>query len=431
DSVKSAAKAVAGNLFSLYADKPSGGGIKILSGIPGLLTYPPYYWWEAGAMFGQFIDYWYYTNDTTYNDAVRDAILFQIGVQADLMPSNQSKDEGNDDQLFWAFSVMSAAELGFPNPPSDKPGWLALAQSVMNQLIKRWDTTQCKGGLRWQIYQWIGGYNYKNIAANGGMFQLGARLAKYTGNATYAEWAEKAFDWLMQSPLLTKDMQVYDGTDVLKGCVDADQMQWTYNYGILIAGTAYMYNYTNGNSTWGDRLSGFLSHIPIFFPKDQKGVMVEVACEVNQKCDTDQWSFKASFSRWLAVCVQLAPFTSAQLTPLLQASAKAAAKQCNGGKSGTMCGSRWYYDSYDGNGGVGQEMSALGIIQSNLISQSRPPYSADNGGTSKGNPAAGTGESQRPKDAPKVVTTGDKAGAGVLTALVLGFTVGVGWWLIS
>ena len=160
------------------------------------------------------------------------------------MPSNQSKDEGNDDQLFWAFTVMSAAELNFPNPPPGTPGWLALAQSVMNQLITRFqlelDQHICNGGLRWQIYPYLDGWNYKNTASNGGMFQLGARLAAYTGNATYAEWAERAFEWLVGSPLVSGDGRVFDGTDVLEGCVDADHTQWTYNYGIMIGGAAYV-----------------------------------------------------------------------------------------------------------------------------------------------------------------------------------------------
>ena len=156
------------------------------------------------------------------------------------MPTNQSKDEGNDDQLFWAFTVMSAAEVGFPNPPAGKPGWLALAQSVMNQLNERWDDQTCNGGLRWQIWPYIAGYNYKNTAANGGMFQLAARLAKYTGNTTYADWAERSWEWLAKSPMLPGDGQVYDGTDVLKQCSSPDRTPWTYNYGIMIGGAAYV-----------------------------------------------------------------------------------------------------------------------------------------------------------------------------------------------
>jgi hypothetical protein len=45
-----------------------------------MLPFPPYYWWEAGAMFGQLIDYWYYTNDTTYNQLIIDGIQAQIGI---------------------------------------------------------------------------------------------------------------------------------------------------------------------------------------------------------------------------------------------------------------------------------------------------------------------------------------------------------------
>ncbi|OCK85630.1 glycoside hydrolase family 76 protein [Lepidopterella palustris CBS 459.81] len=429
-SIKSAAKIVAGDLMSYYATNASGA---IISGIPGLLTYPPYYWWEAGAMFGQMIDYWYYTNDTTYNDIVTAGLMFQVGNDNNFMPANQSKDEGNDDQLFWAFTVMSAAELNFPNPPADKPQWLALAQAVFNQLTTRWDTSLCSGGLPWQIYTFNNGYDYKNTAANGGLFQLGARLAKYTGNQTYADWANKAYDWLAQSPLLTSSYQVYDGSNSLKNCTDADQLQWTYNYGIMIGGAAYMYNYTNGSSTWATRLSGFLNNSEVFFPSTYGGnVMVEVACEVTQKCDTDQWSFKAYLARWLAISAQLAPYTADQIIPKLQGSAKAAATQCNGGNSGTACGSRWFQSTSDGNTGVGQEMSALSVIAANLIGEVTAPYSAVTGGTSKGNPSAGTGggATQNPLVG-SPITTGDKAGAGIITTLVLVTILGGGWFMVS
>jgi hypothetical protein len=62
----------------------------IVSGIPGLLTYPPYYWWEAGAMFGQMIDYWYYTGDSTYNDQVKAGLLNQIGTARDFVGLSHS-----------------------------------------------------------------------------------------------------------------------------------------------------------------------------------------------------------------------------------------------------------------------------------------------------------------------------------------------------
>lgn len=157
------------------------------------------------------------------------------------MPANQSKDEGNDDQLFWAFTLMSMAEYNFPPPPEGEPGYLALAQSIFNQLASRWEDQTCGGGVRWQIYQWLPGWNYKNLASNGGFFQLGARLALYTGNDTYAKKAEEIFEWLENtSPLITQDYQIYDGSDTLINCSKADQTQWSYNYGIMIGGAAYV-----------------------------------------------------------------------------------------------------------------------------------------------------------------------------------------------
>lgn len=119
--------------------------------IPGLLP-GPYYWWEAGAMFGSLIDYWYYTGDTTYNNVTTQAMLFQVGPDDNYMPPNQSKSLGNDDQAFWGMAAMTAAEVKFPDPPEDQPQWLALAQAVFNSQAPRWDTDTCGGGLKWQIF---------------------------------------------------------------------------------------------------------------------------------------------------------------------------------------------------------------------------------------------------------------------------------------
>lgn len=140
-------------------------------------------------MFGSLIDYWLYTGDSAHNDLVTQGMLFQVGPNNDYMPPNQTKTLGNDDQCFWALAAMSAAESNFPNPPKDKPQWLALAQAVFNTQAQRWDKSTCGGGLKWQIYTFNNGYTYKNTISNGCFFNLGARLALYTRNDTYADWA--------------------------------------------------------------------------------------------------------------------------------------------------------------------------------------------------------------------------------------------------
>lgn len=137
---------------------------------------------------------------------------------------------------------MSAAEFKFPDPPPGKPSWLSLAQAVFNLQAFRWDTSTCGGGLRWQIEPFNSGYNYKNSISNGGFFQLASRLAKYTGNSTYADWADKMWDWWAETPLLTKDWQINDGSSTANNCTEASLYQWTYNYGTFLIGAANMYN---------------------------------------------------------------------------------------------------------------------------------------------------------------------------------------------
>lgn len=44
-------------------------------------------------MFGQMIEYWYYTGDTTYNAVITQGLLAQVGPDNDYMPPNQTKTE--------------------------------------------------------------------------------------------------------------------------------------------------------------------------------------------------------------------------------------------------------------------------------------------------------------------------------------------------
>jgi mannan endo-1,6-alpha-mannosidase len=233
-SIKKAAQVVAKNMLSFYTgDRPGDN--------PGNLP-DPYYWWEAGAMFNSLVNYWYYTGDDTWNDITTQAILWQAGDTGTFMPTNQTRTEGNDDQAFWAFAAMSAAERNFPNPPETSPGWLAMAQAVFNTQAARWDTETCGGGLRWQIFTFNNGFNYKNTISNGCFFNLAARLAKYTGNQTYAEWADRVWNWTTSVNLMTNDWLFYDGTDDQSNCTSYNQIEWTYNSGVYLLGAAHMYN---------------------------------------------------------------------------------------------------------------------------------------------------------------------------------------------
>ncbi|KAI9743228.1 MAG: hydrolase 76 protein [Claussenomyces sp. TS43310] len=427
-SIKAAASQIAFTMMGFYTGNNTGD-------VPGNLP-PPYYWWECGGMMGAMVDYWYYTNDTTYNSEVSQALLWQAGPDATFMPANQSKDEGNDDQSYWAFSAMEAAETKFPDPPSTSPQWLAMAQGVFNQQANRWDMTSCGGGLKWQIFFTNNGYDYKNSPSNGAFFAMGARLAVYTNNATYADWAEKTWNWMSDVGLLTANYDVYDGTNDLKNCTDWDRDLWTYNFGVMLLGAAHMYVYTNESSIWLDRVNGILNTtISGVF---RNGIMKEITCENEQGqknyCNTDQLSFKSYLARWMAATARMVPSTYDTIMPILTTSAKAAAAVCNGGTSGVECGSRWDTGGVnDGTLGVGQQMNALQVISALLVQKAPTLVTNTTGGTSKGNDNAGsTGTGSTSKlVTPTVATTSGKAGAGFLTALILCGVLGGSFFMIK
>lgn len=96
---------------------------------PGLLPGPPptplvlnagYFWWEAGAMFGSLLDYWYYTGDDSYNAVIKQALIHQSGDHFDYLPQNQSLGMGNDDQgTYHPTHLISIATTELTFPPQD------------------------------------------------------------------------------------------------------------------------------------------------------------------------------------------------------------------------------------------------------------------------------------------------------------------------
>ncbi|EQK98361.1 glycosyl hydrolase family 76 [Ophiocordyceps sinensis CO18] len=421
-SIKKAASIAAYGLMRYYTGNNTGD-------VPGNLP-DPYYWWTAGAMFGTIIDYWFLTGDSTYNDATMQAIVHQGADSADFMPKNQTRTEGNDDQGFWAMTAMSAAENKFPDPPSDQPQYLALVQAVFNLYAQRWDELDCGGGLRWQIFSFNNGYNYKNSISNGCFFNIAARLARYTGNDTYADWATKIFEWQQKVGLINDKFDVHDGITIDSDtqCRRVNTDQWSYNAGIYLEGAAMMYNHTK-NDTWKKRLDGILKESLTRFVKGN--VLYEQFCEANKLCNRDQQSFKGYLARWLAATTKLAPYTGEAIFPILKATAKAAASSCTGsppptdfkGMQGTACGFSWLGNNFDGLVGVPQQMNAVAAMIYPLTSKAPAPYTEKTGGTSKGDPSAGTGKETDPTEL-KPITMADKAAASFLTLFLIVGTVG-------
>lgn len=319
------------------------------------------------------IDEWAYTNDSSYISTIQQALLAQVGPDSNYMPPAYDASLGNDDQAFWGMAVLTAIEYGFPTPSGNSSSvWLDLAKAVFDSQAARWDTSSCNGGLKWQIFTYNAGYDYKNSISNGAFLQMAARLARYTGNQTYVEWAERTWDWMRSVNLIDADYNVYDGTNDLINCTQVDHDAWTYNPATLLYGTAMLYNFTNGSQIWENRTTGLLGSAAnkFFSPyKNATNIMFEPQCEPTNNCNDDQLSFKAYLSRWMAKAAVVAPYITSEVSTLLTASAKAAAQSCSGGTAGTTCGQKWYVGGYDGSFGVGQELCALETIQALLLLQ--------------------------------------------------------------
>lgn len=125
-------------------------------------------------------------------------------------------------------------------------------------------------------------------------------------------------------------------------------------------------------------------------PVGPADTMFEQACERPVTCNIDQRSFKAYFARFLALTVKMAPWTAAHIMPRLRTSAVAAAAACSYGEDANTCGMKWYAPGWDGLWGVGEQISALEVVQNTLVHEAGVPVTQDQGGTSRGDPAAGS-----------------------------------------
>ncbi|KAF1845401.1 glycoside hydrolase family 76 protein [Cucurbitaria berberidis CBS 394.84] len=369
-SIRSVTRQYAYGLMSLYQNNATNTPAEDVGILP-----KPHYWWQAGAAWGGVIEYTQFTGDNSHVKALQQALTANYGPNNDFILSYRKGQTGNDDQAFWALAAMSALEYQFPDPDQAPAAYLEVVTNAFNNIVGRWDETTCGGGLKWQIYpENAYGYNYKNSISNGCAFALGARLARYTGEQKYADWAVKIYDWTKKVGLISDKYEVFDGTDDKKNCAAvADKTQWTYNNAMFLHGSAFMFDQTKGDSVWQERTTGFLKHAELLFFRpfeNATDIMYEWACETGESgrhCNLDQQSFKAYLSRFLAKTAVMAPFTKDTITKYLKASAIGAAKSCSGGADGATCGSKWYTGSWDGTSGVGQQLSALEVTQALLM----------------------------------------------------------------
>ncbi|KAJ2967417.1 hypothetical protein NUW58_g10459 [Xylaria curta] len=298
---------------------------------------------------------------------------------------------------------------------------------------------------------------------------MGARLARYTKNNTYMDWSIRTWDWLIDVKYIDKEWNVYDGADISNNCTKIVKQQFSYNAGVLLQGAAYLYNYVSltvihdpplipityprtisinspsifpffppselqnlmpysktSDKIWLDRINGLLDGIErVFFVE---GVAYEPACE-GGVCTADMLTYKGFLHRWMAYTAKLAPETAARIMPILRSSTKAAVAQCTGGANGRQCGFHWTSGKFDGQLGVGEQMNVLGALSSLLALDAPVAVTNDTGGTSKGDAEAGSNRPTYSELGP--ITTGDRAGAGIVTVVAVALASFSLWWMVK
>jgi mannan endo-1,6-alpha-mannosidase len=181
---------------------------------------------------------------------------------------------------------------------------------------------------------------------------------------------------------------------------------------------------------WKERVEGIVAYANSTFFSDNSGIVQEVACEfLTRGCNADAQSFKGYLLRWMANVAELAPYTRPTILPLLRKNAEAAVKSCSGGDTGTACGFSWLNGTYDGKTAASEQMNALAAISVMLLDDNvTAAVTSNTGGTSRGNPGAGTDQITDIRFIP--ITTADKAGAAILTLITLVGLISTTWWML-
>jgi mannan endo-1,6-alpha-mannosidase len=167
------------------------------------------------------------------------------------MFNNKSAHLSNKDQSSWGLAAMTAAETGFSKLKNGE--WMDYAKEVFGNQVWRYQVEEgvngtCDGGLRWQIYSFNPAWDTKDMSSNGRFFLLAARLARFTGNQTYAAWADKSFSWAKETGLITDEYHVLDTTLASEECRNLAHGEYSQNIGLITEGAAIMYNIVRSSS---------------------------------------------------------------------------------------------------------------------------------------------------------------------------------------
>ena len=200
-----------------------------------------------------------------------------------------------DDEGWWALAWIDSYDL------TNDPRYLAMAQSIFQDMSGGWDST-CGGGIWWSKDR-----TYKNAIANELFLSVAAHLAvrtETTDRDRYAEWADREWRGFQASGMSNPNHLVNDGLaiDKLTGqCRNNGRTVWTYNQGVVLGALAE-WSRINPDTTLLTE-ARLLADTGLISLTDTAGVLHD-PCEP-ASCGADAPQFKGIFVRNLRALQQV------------------------------------------------------------------------------------------------------------------------------
>nr|KAJ3420821.1 hydrolase 76 protein [Polyrhizophydium stewartii] len=199
-------------------------------------------------------------NDVVARETMQRALAnASFGLAGDFLGNRTSHRQGgvrgNTESLaLWGLAAARGADIfgSATRVVANGSTYGDLVQTTWDELAASWDDAHCGGGIVLEPAFLFGdgatrnasshgGNTTKTAAANAGFMGLSAHLFSQTGNTTYRWWADKTYNWLVASGLVTSQFAVYES---ISGGCSLSHAQWSQTPGLLLSALSVMYRST-------------------------------------------------------------------------------------------------------------------------------------------------------------------------------------------
>jgi predicted alpha-1,6-mannanase (GH76 family) len=241
-------------------------------------------WWNAANSLTVLADYSKLTHSSQYLSAISNT--FTVNSPSHFL------NPYYDDEGWWALAWIASYDA------TRNLTYLNEASQIFANMTTGWDNT-CGGGIWWNKNR-----RYKNAIANELFLSVAANLASRVADsaqrAADLSWAQKEWQWFLQSSMINGENLINDGLG--PACRNNGKTTWTYNQGVVLGGLAALSADTHEPSLLSTAQSialAAISHLT-----DSNSILHD-PCEPH--CGADGVQFKGIFARNLATLESAAP----------------------------------------------------------------------------------------------------------------------------